>query len=66
MASFTPNDFTMNTDPKGVKQWYKRLVESPMDQQEEAKVVRKSERDSERIVRVERATGRKDQGPPEG
>lgn len=34
VASFTSNDFTMNTDPKGVKQWYKRLVESPMDQRE--------------------------------
>jgi len=25
----------MNTDLKGVKQWYKRLVESPIDGQED-------------------------------
>lgn len=34
----------MNTDLKGVKQWYKRLVESPMDGQEEGESGEKREK----------------------
>lgn len=52
-SSQTTSQWT--SDLKGVKQWYKRLVESPMDQQEEAKVLRKRERESGRMVRVERS-----------